>query len=136
MHTFDSIDAFSEVIAAAADLCMKPWKHAVIPTSQNLEDCSIENHKLDLSFNLQCRTIDGNRCQINDLELEIYSSGKDLNIIISWLDQPEKPILWQGHYSVWMDANSGQKCSSPANSQSLEAFARRLRSLLMLEEEI
>ena len=84
----------------------------------------------DLRLRLECRDPDGVRCEHQDLELEIYRSGKELNLMVGWWDQPERPMLWQGQHPVWMDGSSGQRCAAPQDAAPLEAFTRRLRALL------
>ena len=78
---------------------------------------------------------EGERHPENDLDLEIYSSGIDLNLILGWSNQPDLPILWQGQHSVWMDGNTGKRCKTPKDGTCLEALARRLRALLMIPSE-
>ena len=47
-----------------------------------------------------------------------------------WSNQSEKPMLWQGKYSVWMDAIEGKRCGAPIDGEPIESLARRLKSLL------
>ena len=109
-------------VAAAADLCLKPHRHAVVISSEpGEEECTLR---------LQCRRADGERAELNDIELEIYRSGEDLHLMLSWPEQTDQPMLWQGHHPVWMDGDSGQRCERPVAGAALEALARRLRALL------
>ena len=125
------------LIAAAADLCRKPLRHAVV--SLDLDSSStaamtslddILERGEDLRLRLECRHPDGVRCESQDLEVEIYRSGKELNLMVGWWEQPERPMLWQGQHPVWMDGTSGQRCAAPQDAAPLEAFTRRLRALL------
>ena len=78
----------------------------------------------------ECRDAEGQRCSQRDLELEVYRSGDDINLMLSWWEQPDRPMLWQGRHPVWMDGATGQRCSAPHDAAPIEALARRLRSLL------
>ena len=134
MHSLDSDENFSSVVAAAADLCMKPWHHAVV--DQTLEqdmDLSGEDF-LDLTLRIECRDQHGDRRPENDLELEIYKSGSDVNITLSWLNRSKDPILWQGNHPIWMDCESGVRCDVPADGEAIEALARRLRAIFSLDD--
>ncbi len=136
MHITDSIGDLSVAIASAADVCMKPWKHAVVDQNTvDSKDSCIDEY-IDLVLRIECRGIEGQRHPENDLELEIYRSGEDLNLTLSWFDKPERPILWQGQHSVWMDANSGKRCNSPDDGLQMEALARRLRALFVPLEDV
>ena len=113
------------LIAKAADVCLKPWSHAVV-----LIDPSASEQIDDLRVRIECRDGDGQRCSDQDLELEIYRSGDETNLMLSWWDQPERPMLWHGRYPIWMDGASGQRCSAPQDAAPLEALGRRLRALM------
>ena len=113
------------LIAKAADVCLKPWSHAVV-----LIDPSAAVELDDLNVRIECRDGDGQRHPDRDLELEIYRSGDEVNLMLSWLDQPDRPMLWHGRHPVWMDAESGQRCSAPQDAAPLESLGRRLRSLV------
>ena len=76
------------------------------------------------------RDVDGIRHPQHDLDLEIYRSGREINLMLSWSDQPERPMLWHGRHPVWMDGTSGQRTAAPEDAAPLEALGRRLRSLL------
>ena len=125
----------SGLIAAAADVCRKPLRHAVVLLDANHPDQPIGLADLldggdDLRLRLECRDQDGVRRADQDLELELYRSGDDLNLMVAWWDQPDRPLLWQGQHPVWMDGNTGQRCSPPQDAAPLEALTRRLRALL------
>ena len=125
----------SGLIAVAADVCLKPMRHAVVLLDEDHPDQPIALADLldrgdDLRFRLECRDQDGVRWADQDLELELYRSGDDLNLMLGWWDQPDRPLLWQGQHPVWMDGNTGQRCSAPQDAAPLEALTRRLRALL------
>jgi len=113
------------LIAKAADVCLKPWSHAVV-----LLDPSTEAELDDLNVRIECRDGDGQRHPDRDIELEIYRSGDEINLMLSWWDQPDRPMLWHGRHPVWMDGESGQRCSAPQDAAALEGLGRRLRSLV------
>ena len=115
--------ALETLIASAADLCCKPFHHAVL----SAEDATPDDYR----GRIECRDGDGQRLEELDLELEVYRSGSDLNLTLAWADQPLRPILWHGQHPVWMDGETGKRCSAPADGAALEALARRLRSLLV-----
>ncbi len=114
---------YSLIIAKAADVCMKPWHHAVVDTSIN------NTESFEILVRVECRSAEGTRHPENDLDLEIYNSGNEVNLIISWNTKPESPYLWQGKHSVWLDSVDGTKCSTPNDGEKLESFGRRLRAL-------
>ena len=123
------------MIAAAADLCRKPLRHAVVLLDDDHLDQPIALSDLlergdDLRIRLECRDPDGARWPDQDLELEMYRSGDDLNLMLGWWDQADRPLLWQGQHPVWMDGNTGLRCAPPQDASSIESLARRLRSLL------
>ena len=113
-----------QLVAAAADLCRKPWRHAVLPLddAQRCDDCNLR---------LEVRQSDGERYPAADLEIEIYRSGDDLNLTLAWCHDQQRPLLWQGSHPVWMEPESGLRCERPVDGAPLEALARRLRALLM-----
>lgn len=113
------------LIAKAADVCLKPWSHAVI-----VIDPSAPAELDELDVRIECRDGDGQRHPDRDLELEIYRSGDEINLMLSWWDQPERPMLWHGRHPVWMDGASGQRCSAPQDAAPMEALGRRLRALV------
>ena len=56
-----------KLIAKSADVCLKPWIHAVVtidPSAPAVLD--------DLNVRIECRDPQGERCPERDLELEIY----------------------------------------------------------------
>ena len=115
-------------VAKAADLCMKPYLHSV--SIEGHWDNETSDEKLeDLTFKIQCRDIDGERQPSMDIELEVYKSGNEINMTLSWISILNTPILWQGKHSVWMDSDSGAKCQAPSNGQLFESLARRLRTI-------
>ena len=113
-----------QLVAAAADLCRKPLRHAVllVGEAESSHDCCLR---------LEARHPDGERWPDGDLELEIYRSGRDLNLTLAWCQGPDRPLLWQGSHPVWMEAESGLRCERPEDGAPLEALARRLRALLI-----
>ena len=143
MHSSDNYSTWAALVARAADTCLKPWLHAVVvPDKMDLGDCEVDlekallnNQPIDLRVRIECRTSEGDRRPDRDVELEIYRSGEDLNLMLSWLNQPQRPLLWQGHHPVWMDSNTGSRCSSPKDGAPMEALARRLRALFALPEK-
>ena len=136
MHTLDPSkeDLFTE-IAKAADLCMKPWSHSVIDASDNSLPENEEDSFVELIVLVECRSKEGERYPEKDLDLEIFKSGVDLNITISWPSFEDRPILWQGRNPVWMDSSSGRRCDAPSEGSYIEAFARRLRNLFLTDDE-
>ena len=132
MHIHDPINDFLSEVAQSADLCLKPWKHSVLHhESHDIFNISLNDFK-EIILKIESRDVNGIRHVEKDLELEIFRSGSELNIILSWCSFPLKPILWQGKHSLWMDANSGQRTSTPNEGVELEALARRLRSKFSL----
>lgn len=115
-----------QLVAAAADLCRKPLRHGVRLIS-NDDPC--QGEPFDCCLRLEARSADGVRLPEQDLELEIYRSGNDLNLMISWLDSAELPVLWVGHHPLWMNAK-GDRCACPDGGVALEALCRRIRTLL------
>ena len=125
MHTPDSKDSLIAEVAKAADLCMKPYVHSVFLENQ-LDD---DNDLYELIFKIQCRNIDGAREESMDIELEVYKSGKEVNMTISWKSLIDRPILWQGKHAIWMDSSSGMQCDPPSSGKIFESLARRLRTV-------
>ena len=120
---------YIQLVATTADICMPPWHHAVIHLNGDIhEDINLEG-PIELVLRIECRDADGERYPENDLELEIYRSGIDLNLMLAWSNHLDRPILWHGHHSVWMDGNTGSRCQAPEDFIYLEALARRLRAL-------
>jgi len=118
-------------IAAAADLCLAPQRYGVRladPEAGAAGPLSLEE---DLCLLLEARDPEGQRLQAQDLELEIYRSGTELNLMLSRLGDDQAPLLWQGQHPVWMEASSGARCERPADGAPLEALARRLRALVV-----
>ncbi len=139
MLTFDSNkEYFITEVAKACDLCLKPWRHSVFDNSPHVDlNSSSEKKIIDFTFRVESRSEDGQRFPDNDLEVEIFRSGVDLSITLSWASLPERPILWHGKHSIWMDASSGERCSQvPEGGSSLEALARRLRSSFFYGEDM
>jgi len=109
------------LVAASADLCRKPLRHGVVLMSTEEDDvCSLR---------LEVRSAEGERLTAEDLDLEIYRSGQDLNLTLSWREDDTRPMLWHGSHPVWMAAQ-GERCTRPDDGLPLEALARRLRALL------
>ncbi len=130
-----------QLVAAAADLCRKPLRHAVVnPDPEAMgagegvaaaEGAVAEGaDSLDLCLRLEARSPEGERVPAEDLELEIYCSGEELNLTLAWRQGEEHPLLWQGSHPVWMDGATGLRSHCPPDGAPLEALARRLRALL------
>ena len=122
------MEAFLADIARAADLCLKPWLHAVRfkgDGPSGADFCS------DCELLIEARDAAGVRVPERDLELEIYRSGDDLNLMLSAVSDEQAPLLWHGSHPVWMQAASGERCERPAEGAPLEALCRRLRALLV-----
>ncbi len=120
-----------QLVAAAADLCRRPLRHAVVAPAQGATAAQVSpQDSLDLCLRLEARTPLGERAPQEDLELEIYRSGDDLNLTLAWRQGDDHPLLWQGSHPVWMDGGTGLRCSCPPDGPPLEALARRLRALL------
>lgn len=131
----------AQLVAAAADLCRKPLRHAVLPAplrSGPGEALTADPATLPLSSDdcclwLQVRSASGERLPEEDLELELFRSGDDLHLTVAWLEETERSMLWQGKHPVWMQPSSGERCERPAEGAPVEALARRLRALLSPE---
>ncbi|MCS5705339.1 MAG: hypothetical protein VKN17_07340 [Cyanobacteriota bacterium] len=118
-------------LAAAADLTCKPLRHAARFSGEapaTIGDCS------DCCVLFEARNADGERVEQADLELEIYRSGADLNLMLSRVGDELAPLLWHGQHPVWMDAGSGERRERPADGAPLEALARRVRALLAIRD--
>ena len=133
MHILESTNDILMEVAKACDHCLKPWSHSIIDNSaSSLSDSSDE--LIDLTLKVECRGENGQRYPRNDLELEIYKSGSDLSITIAWPFYPNRPILWHGRHSIWMDPMNGKRSPAPVEGPSLEALARRLRPIFLKKE--
>ena len=124
----DPFEGFLQDLARAADVCLKPHRHALRFSGEapaTVGDCS------DCALLVEARTPDGERQPDHDLELEIYRSGQELNLMLSRVDDAMAPILWHGHHPVWMVASTGERCERPRDGAPLEAFCRRIRALLV-----
>ena len=120
----------AQLVAAAADLCRKPLRHAVLPAGEGENAMNGALDSDDCCLWLQVRSAIGERMPQEDLELEVYRSGSTLNLTVAWLQDEQRPMLWHGQHPVWMSAFSGERCSRPSDGAPLEALARRLRALL------
>jgi hypothetical protein len=121
------MDAFIAMVAKAADLCLKPYRHGVRiqgPTPETLGDCS------ECCLLIEARDTAGVRQDVHDLELEIYRSGAELNLMLSRRSDEMAPLLWHGSHPVWMQAATGERCERPENGAALEALCRRIRALV------
>jgi len=124
----DPFEIFLVDLAKAADLCLKPYRHALrfsgeAPTT--IGECS------DCALLIEARDCDGVRVEQCDLELEIYRSGDDLNLMLSRVRDDQAPMLWHGSHPVWMHPASGERCERPADGAPLEALCRRIRASLV-----
>lgn len=118
-------------LAAAADLTLKPLRHGARFCGEppaTIGDCS------DCCVRIEARNADGERVALGDLELEIYRSGDELNLMVSRVADEMAPMLWHGQHPVWMDAASGERRERPADGAPLEALARRVRALLIVRD--
>ena len=126
----EGFDAFLADLAKAADVCLKPDRHALRfsgdPPS-SIGDCS------DCALLIEARDGDGVRRPERDLELEIYRSGADLNLMLTRLGDDALPMLWHGTHAVWMQSASGERCERPVDGAPYEALCRRIRALLVGE---
>jgi hypothetical protein len=123
-------DQFLADIAKAADHCLKPYRHALRFSGEppsTIGECS------DCALLIEARSEDGARLSDRDLELEIYRSGADLNLMLTWVSDEQAPMLWHGSHPVWMQAATGERCERPADGAALEAFCRRIRAFLVSE---
>ena len=118
---------FKTLVAKSADLTNKPFQHSVINVKGEIDFYADE---LDITLNILCRDIDGRRVKVNDLEIELFRSNKDIVLVIAKLNFPDDPILWSGNKVLWMDGNTGQKCNPPNYSSLLENLANRIRSFI------
>lgn len=130
MECFDAepFALFLADLAKAADLCLKPYRHGLRFSGEpptTIGDCS------DCVLLIEARDADGVRLAERDLELEIYRSGDELNLMLSWVNNDQAPLLWHGSHAVWMQPASGERCERPRDGAPLEAFCRRLRVLLV-----
>ena len=117
-------------IAKAADISVKPWIHSVVPINLVDDNILINEDSEDYFLRIESRDMNGERFPENDIELEIYKSGNDVNIMLSWSSGNKDLILWQGSHSFWMNAEKGIRCSPPPDSSAFESLARRIRALL------
>ncbi|MEA5390542.1 hypothetical protein VB738_04615 [Cyanobium gracile UHCC 0139] len=128
-----------QLVAAAADLCRRPLRHAVVNPVQGAVSAGPEAEQgvgsLDLCLRLEARSPEGERVPAEDLELEIYRSGGELNLTLAWRQGEDHPLLWHGSHPVWMDGATGLRSSCPADGAPLEALARRLRALLRPDQD-
>ena len=139
MELSEGSSSFLSQVASSCDLCLKPWVHAVVFPKDNsiniknfdLELLTDDSLDIDITLQIQSRNKEGELHPENDLELEIYRSGKELNLIISKVNLEEWPILWQGSHSIWMNPANGMRCPPPIGSEPLESLGRRLRVILV-----
>ena len=115
------------LVAKAADVCRPPWRHAVRDNGAGSEQMP---GRRDCVLFIEARDGGGERCPEQDLELEIYRSGDDLNLMLCRRNDDQSPLLWHGSHPVWMDGSSGVRCDRPSDGVPLEALCRRLRALL------
>lgn len=123
----DDLGPFLSQVAAAADLCLKPWRHAAVVAADQVpfsSDCG------DLTLVLEARDQQGCRHPDGDLELEVFRSGSSVHLMVSRCGDAAAPVLWQGGHPLWMAAASGRRCERPDWGVPVEALARRLRALI------
>ena len=123
----DDEQQWLQQVAKAADLCLKPWRHGVRFSGEPPRQGETWS---DCALLLEARDEQGQRCAQQDLELEIYRSGDDLNLMLTRFNDDSRPLLWHGSHPVWMDANTGERCQRPNDGAPHEALCRRLRALL------
>ena len=133
MHILDDNADLFTAIASTADICMKPFIHSVVLNSDFDNEISIQNQLEELLLRLECRTLQGDRFPENDLDLEIYKSGNDTNLILSWTNKNEDRYLWQGAHSIWINSLTGERIDSPNGSSNLESLARRIRAIFQTQ---
>ncbi|WP_411871611.1 hypothetical protein [Vulcanococcus limneticus] len=121
----DDLAPFLSQVAAVADLCLKPWRHAAVIAA---DPFSLDSG--DLILLLEARDQQGCRHPDCDLELEVFRSGSSVHLMVSRCNDAAAPVLWQGGHPLWMAADSGQRCERPDWGVPLEALARRLRALI------
>ena len=119
-------------IAKAADLVNKPMIHSVICKNDFPDINYLENNQYDLILLIECRNPQGIRVPEEDIEVEIYPSGDEINLTLSFKNISNMPILWQGKYSFWMESESGKRCNTPNEGIKLESFARKLRAIFTI----
>jgi hypothetical protein len=119
-----------ELVARAADLCLGPYRHGVRCCAEATASGFADDESEDCCLLIEARDAEGTRCPRADLELELYRSGNELNLMLSRISQDDAPLLWHGSHPVWMQAASGERCERPIDGAPLEALCRRLRALL------
>ncbi|PZD70798.1 hypothetical protein C1752_08940 [Acaryochloris thomasi RCC1774] len=72
----------------------------LLSESATIDDCHLQ---------LIARDEAGHQLPEWTLNLEFYTAGTQMSLMIERQEQPEHPILWQGQNSVWMDAETGVK---------------------------
>ena len=109
-------------LARAAEVCCKPLRFAAVTVQEPRAE--------ELSLRLEARSSQGERQPEADLELEVYHSGQEINVMLSQAHNELAPLLWQGQHAVWLEATGGQRCPPPEGAASLEGLARRIRALI------
>jgi len=85
----------------------------------------------ETTLRLECRDGGGTRFPQRDLDLELYRSSSELNLMLSWSERARGTrALARASSGLWMDPMSGQRKAAP-ESNELEALGRRLRALLV-----
>ena len=121
-------DNLEIIVAKSANIVNKPYLHSVVKISGEYDSSKIDD--LDITFNILCRDSEGNRAERYDLEIEIFNSKNELNLIISKLNYPNEPILWSGNKNLWMDSKSGKKCEPPNYNFRIENLATRIKRFI------
>ncbi len=129
MAIYKSGSFWASAVANAADLCMKPFKHAVVLDEKVYQESNVNDDTFELILRIESRTIDGKRLPENDIDIEIFASGPDYNLMLSWSNHSDRPILWQGKHCVWMDPDSGKRCTPPDYGDTLQTLGRRLKMI-------
>lgn len=123
----DPLQPWLTDLARAADVCLKPHRHALRFSGEAPADLDAGT---DCCLLVEARDSNGVRQPEHDLELEIYRSGAELNLMLSRVHDELAPLLWHGQHPVWMQAVSGERCERPPDGAALEGFCRRVRALL------
>ncbi|MGB7416292.1 MAG: hypothetical protein WA902_18965 [Thermosynechococcaceae cyanobacterium] len=110
-----------KLFICAAQLAFPDLKYSGRLISATAEDCQLQ---------LLARDAVGHQLPEWTLDIEVYMAGTQRSLMIERQGQLDYPILWQGQYAVWMDAETGLKVERPAGGDAFEGLARRLMKKL------